>query len=371
MAIKTWVGTTSGWNLASNWSPAAAPTATDDLVFNNAANCNINTNYTVNSMNFTGYTGTLSGANSVTISGSDTGTSTGNCLLFSAGMTQSWTGIILFNSSVGGYITLNGKSLNNTLTFNNATGVWEVQDDLTHTASVFNITSGNVTFKGNVSTIGTLQLATGSLTVLNGKNVTASIFSSSNANIRTINMGSGTWNITGIGTCWSLGTSTNLTLNAEQSRIVFTNTSTNSATFAGGNLIYYTLEIARGSSTAATLVSGNNTFVNFIDNTSTVAHTVQFTTPGTTSFYRFIVQGSAGNLVTISRGISAIYVFQKLGRDLVSDTNYTNWTAGLNWSGSPANTWYVGPNSTVGTTVGIIASNPPSRQSLLGAGGVG
>jgi len=45
MAIKTWVGTTANWSVASNWSPAAVPTATDDLVFNNSAACNINTNY--------------------------------------------------------------------------------------------------------------------------------------------------------------------------------------------------------------------------------------------------------------------------------------------------------------------------------------
>ena len=371
MAIRTWIGTTSASNVASNWSPSGVPITTDDLIFNNSANCALLANIGVKSVNFTGYTGTFSGTASITINGSDTGTATGNSLIFSTGMTQNWTGQFAFTSSVGGYITLNGNPINNTITFNNATGVWEVQDDLTHASSLFTITAGNVTFKGNVTTSGTLQLVTGSLTVLNGKTVTASIFNSSNTNVRTINMGSGTWNMTGSATPWNLATSTNLTLNAEQSRVVITNTSGTTTNFAGGSLTYYTLEIARGASTGVTTVSGNNTFVNFIDNTSTAAHTVQFTTPGTTNFYRFIVQGSAGNLVTITRGVLGTYVFQKLGRDLVSDTNYTNWSAGATWSGSPANTWYVGPNSTVGTTVNIIASNPPSRQSLLGSGGVG
>lgn len=371
MPIRTWIGTTSASNVASNWSPSGTPISTDDLIFNNSANCALLANITVNSINFTGYTGTFSGTNSITIAGSDTGTATGNSLVFSTTMTQSWTGNILFNSSVGGYITLNGKSLNATVTFNNATGVWEVQDTFNHTGANFIITAGSVTLKANLISTGTLTLTAGTLTVLNGSNITIGSFSSANTNVRTVNMGCGTWTLLNAGTSWNLTTSTNMTLNAEQSRIVSVNSSTTTVTFGGGNLNYYTFEIARGSSTAGTNISGNNTFVNFIDNTSTGAKTIQFTTPGTNSFYRFFVKGTAGNLIQVTRGISATYTLQKLGREYVFETNYITATAGLNWTFSPSNTWYIGPNSLTGSTVGGIPSNPPTAQSLLGAGGVG
>jgi hypothetical protein len=38
---------------------------------------------------------------------------------------------------------------------------------------------------------------------------------------------------------------------------------------------------------------------------------------------------------------------------------------------SPANTWYIGANSTSGSGATWIVSNAPSSRSLLGAGGVG
>lgn len=367
MALRTWIGTTSASNVASNWSPSGTPISTDDLIFNNSANCALLANINVKSVNFTGYTGTFSGISSITVNGSDTGTATGNSLIFSTGMTQSWTGQFLFTSSVGGYLTFNGKSVNNTITFNSATGVWEVQDVLNHTASVFTITAGNVTFKANMTTVGTLTLTAGSLTVLNGSNITANVFSSSNANVRTLNMGCGTWTLTAAATVWNLTVSTNMTLNAEQSRIVVTNPA--SVTFVGGNLTYYTFE--NGRSTGNILINGNNTFVNFIDTASTTAHSIQFTTPGTNNFYRFFVKGTAGNLVTVTRGVSAAYTMQKLGRELVFNTDYVTATAGNVWTFSPSNTWYIGANSTLGLTIGGIASNPPTAQSLLGCGGVG
>jgi hypothetical protein len=367
MAIKTWVGTTANWNSALNWSPAATPTATDDLVFNNSAASNVNSNYTFNSIDFTGYTGTLSGGNAMTIAGSSTGTATGVSLRFSTGMTQSWTGIVTFTSSVGGYIYFNGKSISNNITFNNATGAWVFQDVMNQTGN-FIITTGSVTFLANATTTGTMTLTAGTLTALNCANISTAGISSNNSNTRTINMGCGTWTLTGLAPC-SLTTTTGLTFNAEQSRILLTNTTTNAVSFNGGSLSYYTFEIARGSSTASTIISGNNTFVNFIDNTSTAAHNIQFSTSGSTNnFYRFIVKGTAGNLISITRGPLNTYFVNKLGREVVFSSDYIAF--GTSFTAAPSNTWYIGPNST-NLSTGLILSNPPSVQSLLGAGGVG
>lgn len=365
MAIKTWVGTTANWNVSTNWSPAAVPIATDDLVFNNSAASNVNSNYTFNSIDFTGYTGTLSGGNGMTIAGSSTGTATGVAFRFSTGMTSTWTGSITFTSGVGGYITFSGKSVAG-ITFNNATGVWVVQDVMNQ-AGNFVITAGNVTFLANATTSGTMTLTAGTLTALNCANITFGGFNSNNSNTRTINMGCGTWTATGI-TPWVISTITGLTFNAEQSRLVFNNTSTSTLILNSGGLSYYTFEIARGSSTGLVSIAGNNTFVNFIDNTSTAAHGIQFNGITTNSFYRFIVKGSAGNAITITRGISGAYSLIKLGRDVVSSSDYIIF--GSSFTATPSNTWYIGPNSTSLST-GLILSNPPSVQSLLGAGGVG
>ena len=372
MAVKTWIATTpSTWGTAASWSPSGVPGSADDVIFNNTYNGDCVFAFsTIKSLVMTGYSGSFSGTANMTISGSDTGTSTGNSFVFSSTMTQSWTGAVTFTSGIGGYITLNGKSLNNNITFNNATGVWRVQDVLNQTTGSLTVTAGNVTFTDDVNVASTLTLTAGTLTALNCANITiGNQFLSSNSNVRTLNMGCGTWTFTTSN--WTTATSTNMTLNAEQSRILYAQPGNANIQFQGGNLTYYTFEIARGNSTGTISIGGNNTFVNLIDNTSTAAHTIQFTTTGTNSFYKFIVQGSSGNLVTVTRGVLANYVLQKLGRDVVSNTNFTTWTAGTAMTGSAANTWYVGPNSTVGTTVGFIASNPPSVQSLLGAGGVG
>jgi len=365
MAIKTWVGTTANWSVASNWSPAAVPTATDDLVFNNSAACNINTNYVFNSIDFNGYTGALSGANSMTIVGSSTGTATGVAIRFSTGMTSTWSGTVAFTSGVGGYIYSNGKSFGG-ITFNNATGVWVFQDVMNQAGNL-TITAGNITFLANSTTSGTITHTAGTLTALNCANITFGSFNGNNANTRTINMGCGTWTATST-TPWNMGTITGLTFNSEQSRILITNTSATNINFSSGGLSYYTLEIARGSSTASTVISGNNTFVNFIDNTSTAAHQIQFNGITTNSFYRFIVKGSAGNAITIVRGTSGAYSLIKLGRDVVSSSDYIIF--GSSFTATPSNTWYIGPNST-NLSTGLITSNPPSTQSILGAGGVG
>ena len=371
MAIKTWIATSpSTWGTAASWSPSGVPTSADDIVFNGTYNGDCVFAFaTIRSLVMTGYSGIFSGTANMTISNSDTGTATGNSLVFSSTMTQSWTGQTTFTSPVGGYITTNGKSFGALITFNNATGVWRVSDALQTTA--LTITTGNVTFTNNVTISGSLTLTAGTLTVLNCGNVTiGSQFVSSNTNVRTLNMGCGTWAFSAIGTPWSLSTSTNMTLNAEQSRILFTNVSASNCQFQGGGLTYYTFEIARGSGTGPTTIVGNNTFVNLIDVTSTAAHTISLSTsPTTCSVYNFIVRGSPGNLITLGRGAAGTYIWQKLGRGVVSKCDYITVISSI--TASPVNTWYLGANSAVGTSVNFIATDAPSSQSLLGSGGVG
>jgi len=370
MATKTWIGTTTGWGTASNWSPAAIPTATDDLIFNNSANCIPAASSVCNSIDFTGYTGTLSGTNGITISGSTTGTSTGISLRLSSGMTITYTGGITFSGSAGGYIYSNGKTILSAITFNNAAGVWSTQDVLTTTGAL-TVTTGTFNINADL-TIGSASAFThtaGTINANNGANITCGSFVSSNSNVRTLNMGSGTWALKSTATVWNLTTTTNITFNAQQSRILINNTTapTTLTSFIGGGLTYYTVEYARGAATANFNITGNNTFTNFIDNTSTVAHSVVFGSASTQSFYKFNVMGSPGALVSILTSLTVVSIV-KLGQGIVN-CNYISATTG-NTSASPANTWYRGANST-GASTGWVTTAPLSSQSLLGVGGVG
>lgn len=371
MATKTWVGTTNAWGTASNWSPAVVPIATDDLIFNNAANCVPAAASVCNSIDFTGYTGTLSGANTITISGSTTGTSTGISLRLSSGMTITYTGVITFTGLLGGYIYSNGKSFAGNLVFNNATGTWSNQDALASSASI-TLTTGTFNINANL-TIGSASAFTftaGTINANNGANITCGTFVSSAANTRTLNMGSGTWTLTSTGTVWNMN-ATSMTLNAEQSRILINNTSAATSSFtSSGSLTYYTIEYARGGGGGSLVftTTTNTTIINLIDNTSTAAHLVGFQS-GNWNFYKFNVRGSAGALIQVSRSGVLSPTITKIGQGIVPYCDYLNIIS-TSFTASPTNTWYAGANST-GSGGGWVMTAAPSSRSLLGAGGVG
>lgn len=269
-------------------------------------------------------------------------------------------------SFVTGVITINDVGNNVTYTFADA---FSSNAAVTITATgIVGSLNINANFSLTLAT-NTLTLTAGTLNINNGANITCGLFSSNNSNSRTINMGSGTWTLTGTGTVWNLATTTGLTFNAQQSRILINNTATpgTGANFSGGGLTYYTVEYARGASTATNTISGNNTFANFIDNTSTAAHAFTWTSGSTNTFYKFNVRGSAGALITFGTVTTAAFLV-KVGQGIVN-CNYITLLTG-NTSASPANTWYRGANGT-GTSTGWVASNALSSQSLLGVGGVG
>lgn len=164
-------------------------------------------------------------------------------------------------------------------------------------------TLGNTTVNGTGITV-TLADAltlgtTNSLTLTEGTFTTANfavstgLFSSSNSNTRTLNMGSGTWTITGsgIGT-WEIGTVTGLTFSPSTSTISMTGAS--AKTFSGGGLTYYNLN--QGGAGSLT-ISGSNTFNNIANTVQ--PNTVTFTAGTTQTVSNFGLSGTAGNLITI------------------------------------------------------------------------
>jgi hypothetical protein len=180
-------------------------------------------------------------------------------------------------------------------------------------------------------------------------NVTFGYISSSNTNVRSLSMGSGTWTtLNGSIAFISAATSTNFTLNAGTSKIVVS-TSASTLTFSGGGLTYYDLEIGGTTSTASFAFSGSNTF-NTISSTRTSAYPITFNTGTTTTVANWAISGTAENLVTLrsstSTGTSDLV---KSGGGIVN-SDYLR-ISGIN--ASPVNTWYAGTHSTdVGNNTG-------------------
>jgi hypothetical protein len=315
------------------------------------------------SINFTGFSGTASALGTIykdlTLSPTQTFTAAAGSLIF-AGTSTTQT------------ITSNGVTMTNTtIVINSSTTTVQNIGSLTITGQII-LTSGTFNTNGNLN-IGTqIQFTAGTFSVNNNANVTTGLFISNNSNVRTLNMGSGLWTLTSTGNVWNI-VGTNLTISAGTSRILITDTSATLITFTGGGLTYYTLEIARGSSTAINSIVGSNTFVNFIDNKSTAAHSIVFTATQTNSFYRFNVKGSAGNLITLNTltGVNT-YALVKLGQGIVN-CDYLNIQHSV---ATPANTWYAGANSVNNQAVSVAGSGwnftiPNSSQSTLGSLGVG
>lgn len=115
----------------------------------------------------------------------------------------------------------------------------------------------------------------------------------------TINMGSGTWSLSGTGTVWNIsGNGGSVTLNSGTSKISLTDTSATSRIFNGGGHVYNDFEIG-GTTGSSTLTMNSNATFNTFSSTKTVAHTILFAGGSTNTFSNFTVTGTAGNVVTI------------------------------------------------------------------------
>lgn len=187
-------------------------------------------------VNFTGFTGSYITTNSIIMYGD---WNWGNVT------TNSSTSTITFAATSGTKtITSNGRSFGGLVLFNGVGGTWSLQDALT-TGSTSNVT-----------------LTNGTLTT-NGYAVTASGFSSSNANVRALNLGASTVTLTNAAngnTPWSITDPTNMTLNAGTSSLIFA-TNSLTITFAGGGFTYYDITLPTGSPYNFQF-NGNNTFRN-------------------------------------------------------------------------------------------------------------
>lgn len=242
MADRYWVGGTANWDgtAGTKWATtsggaggASVPTSADDVYFDAASGsvtCTVSATANCLNLNFTGFTGTFSMANTLNVYGS--------CTL-SSGMTFGATGsaIQMLAESGSRTFTSAGKTIG-PVRFGGLT------------------TGATFTLQDALVSSGTLTVALGTFNT-NNYNVTATSLASSNTNARTINLGSSTVTLSS-GTAVTFTTSTNLTLNAGTSQITCTGSS---VTFAGGGQTFYNVSFT-GTSGSAHGIDQANTFNN-------------------------------------------------------------------------------------------------------------
>ncbi len=259
MADRYWVGGTGTWSSTNtaNWSTssggaggASVPTAADNVIFdagsdasgiftvtmaNSPRVCN---DFTASGLDFT-----------MTLAGTSIGLTVSGSLEFPAtNFTLTYTGTTTFNATTTGKtITTNGKVFGG-VTFDGVGGAWTLGSAFSCGANLLTLTNG--TFDTSVSNYA----------------VTAGLFSSSNSNIRTINLNGSTITLSGN---WDMTTSTNATLNAGTSTI---SASATNSTLNGGGLTYYNVSFpATVATVLAKVITGANTFNNLTFSTITSA----------------------------------------------------------------------------------------------------
>jgi hypothetical protein len=219
MANRYWVGGTASWDgtAGTKWAAVSGgaggesvPTNIDDVFFDAASvgTVTIATGNTgAKSINCTDFTGTLTGSASISVAGSIT---------LVAGMTFTYTGAVTITNT--GTIICAGKSFGNALTINAPGQTVTLGDALSYGAfSALNVSSGTFTTANYTVTGGSLQ-------------------STSTTNVRAINLGSSTLNLTGVSTLNFAAT--NLTFNAGTSQINISVSGTATSLALGGQTFY-------------------------------------------------------------------------------------------------------------------------------------
>lgn len=269
-----------GWSNVSGGTPDAQyfPLAQDTAVFNDAGSVtgtiSINTEFALGTVDMSARTSamTLGGFGSRRIHGNWTNGS---------GTTISSTGFMVFQGRNTQTLTSAGKSFNSgVIEINSPGGTVLLADDLTHTGTT------------------ALRLNGGTFNA-NNYNVTTPSLQSLFSGTRAVNMGSGTWTLTGAADVWQLNNIAGLTINASTSTIVCTNTTTTDRRFNGAGFTYNNITIGGTTGTSIFNFLGGGIY-NTLSSTKTVAHTIRFQLSTTNTFTNFNINGTAGNVVTLA-----------------------------------------------------------------------
>ncbi len=339
-AVRYWVGGNASWDdlISAKWAltsggtgGAPVPTALDD-VFMNAASGAVTVTKTgareCKDLTFTGFTGTFAGTGTLTIGGD---------LVLGSGMTWSSTGVdTMIGTAVS--VTSSGKTMAGGLTYDSV--------------------AGTLTFIDDFSILLALTLTNGTIDA-NDQDVTVGSFSSSNANARTLTMGSGLWTLIGAGTVWDTGSTGSLTFNKDTANIKLTNNSASSKTFAGGSLTFNDLWIAIAGA-GSMIMQGSNIFDDLkIDN----AIDTKFT-DGTTTTITSLTAGVGTQRALRGTGAGGWIISCTSGTISVSNCDISYSTA---VGGATFEAFGINGNTNGGNNSGWIFSFAPIPIAVTGA----
>lgn len=323
-------GTNKYWNLTGtqNWSANAwatssggtpstnnFPLAQDTAVFDDTGVANtvtLDVAWNIGSINASART------NAMTLAGT-TGASIYGNITYGSGITSTATGTFVFRGTSTQTFTTAGKSLANPITIASPSCVFRHGDAYTSTSSI--------------------TLSSGSYSTQN-YNISISALNSTGSITRSIDLGTSTVTMTGIGPV-NFTISTGLTFTGASSTI---NLSTTSAkTFSGGGQTFGTVS-STGGTTSALTISGSNTFGTLTNS----ARTYMIWTAGTTqTITNFTYSGVSGTVVrwytSIAGQRSTIKQSSTGGSLAAVGTNSTDGgnNSGLTFTGSSPNYFYV------------------------------
>jgi hypothetical protein len=221
-----------------------------------------------------------------------------------------------------------GKTFGQSFVIDNVIGAVTLQDACV--CDSFTLNSGNLNTNNQTVTLRLVQL---------GSSLT-----------RSFTLGTSTINLTGTGTPWNPGTTTNLTFSGASATFNLTDSSTTARTFSGSGFNYGRLNIGGALGTSTLTILGNGTSFNNITSTKTVAHTIDLSSSGTINFDNFNVSGSPGRLVTLTGAGNTLALYNYTGLGVVSIdyirvTGTCNFTPAASSTGITPYFWYIGENS--------------------------
>jgi hypothetical protein len=244
----TWdATTTTNWysNFARTILAGAAPTLSDDVIFDSASNATL---YTVT-------VGTNAVAQDITIAGPAAGnvtiTSAINSVINCYGSWLSAATGVVFTTTSGAALNFLATTTGKTVTTNNVT--------LGAMIVTFSNSSGGWTLGSAITTTGTFNVTSGTFNTGTNYAINAASYSSSGGTFKSITLNSSTVTTTATGGFQIATTATNLTFSGASSTIICSN---GSPTFGGiSGLTYGTVQFT--SVTLATVtITGANTYTN-------------------------------------------------------------------------------------------------------------
>ncbi len=321
MADRYWVGGTGNWSSSSHWSAtsgggggASVPTSADNVHFDGQSFSQSGRVVTIDgdaSCRDMDWTGAL---NAPTLASGEYGALTiYGSLILVAGMSlnfHEYFALAFAATSTGKTVTMAGQVLDRHITFFGVGGGWTLQDALD---------------VGNHD----LSQANANALDFNGQAVSCGGFSSQTTGATTT-LGASVITLRGTGTVWAIGSG--VTLNDGTSTIKISKTNTTAVTFSGGGKTYSTLQIT-GSGNYATTIEGSNTFASLA--VDTPPKTVKFTDGTTTTVTNFNLNGTQGNLITLTGTSTGGWTIAKAGGGSV----FSKYLSVAHSTGTPSDTW--------------------------------